>query len=210
MPASVAHGITHQPPPPPVEHEWGGGGEGRGSSRRASFAGLFLMSAASAMVFAAFTAAFIARRGLSDDWAGIPKPPILWVNTAILLLSSLALEAGRRALKTGARARFTAFWTAATALGVLFLLGQTAAWMQLRSAGIYVATSAGSSFFYVLTAAHAAHLLPAVAALAWVDVQALRLRLGPARRTAIDITALFWHFLDSIWILLMVLFYVWA
>jgi heme/copper-type cytochrome/quinol oxidase subunit 3 len=43
-----------------------------------------------------------------------------------------------------------------------------------------------------------------------VDAQALRLRLGPARRTAIDITAVFWHFLDAIWILLMVLFYVWA
>jgi cytochrome c oxidase subunit 3 len=77
-------------------------------------------------------------------------------------------------------------------------------------AGIHVATSPGSACFYVLTAAHAAHLLGGLAALAWVDAQALRLRLGPARRTAIDITAVFWHFLDGVWILLMVLFYVWA
>jgi cytochrome c oxidase subunit 3 len=169
-----------------------------------------LLLASSAMVFAAFTVAFVARRGLSDDWAGIPKPPILWVDTAILLASSLALEASRRALNAGRRSRFTAFWTAATALGVLFLLGQAWAWAQLRAAGIHVATSPGSACFYVLTAAHAAHLLGGLAALAWVDAQALRLRLGPARRTAIDITAVFWHFLDAIWILLMVLFYVWA
>jgi cytochrome c oxidase subunit 3 len=82
--------------------------------------------------------------------------------------------------------------------------------VELRHAGIYVATNPSSSFFYVLTAAHALHLLGGVAALAWVDVQALRLRLGPARRTAIDVTAVFWHFLDGIWIFLMVLFYVWG
>jgi heme/copper-type cytochrome/quinol oxidase subunit 3 len=44
----------------------------------------------------------------------------------------------------------------------------------------------------------------------YVDVQALRLRLGPAKRTAIDVTAVFWHFLDGLWIYLMVLFYVWG
>jgi len=169
-----------------------------------------LLLAASTIVFAALTAAFVARRGLSDDWASTPKPPILWVNTAILLISSLALDGSRRALKTGDRGRFTACWTAATALGILFLLGQAWAWMELRHAGIYVATNPGSSFFYVLTAAHAIHLLPGLAALAWVDVQALRLRLGPARRTAIDVTAVFWHFLDGIWILLMLMFYVWG
>jgi cytochrome c oxidase subunit 3 len=162
------------------------------------------------MVFAALTAAFVARRGLSDDWASMPKPPILWVNTAILLGSSLALDRSRHALKAGDRSRFNALWTAATALGILFLAGQAWAWVELRHAGIYVATNPSSSFFYVLTAAHALHLLGGVAALAWVDVQALRLRLGPARRTAIDVTAVFWHFLDGIWIFLMVLFYVWG
>ena len=82
--------------------------------------------------------------------------------------------------------------------------------MELRRAGIYVATNPSSSFFYILTAAHALHLLGGMAALIWVEVQALRLRLGPARRTTIDVTAVFWHFLDGIWILLMILFYAWG
>jgi cytochrome c oxidase subunit 3 len=166
--------------------------------------------AASTMVFASLSSAFVVRRGLSDDWATMPKPPILFVNTVVLLASSLVLDLSRRSLKAGDRSRFNLYWTAATALGVLFLAGQAAAWLQLKAAGVYVATNPSSSFFYVLTAAHAFHLLGGVSALLYVDVQAWRLRLGPAKRTAIDVTAIFWHFLDGLWVYLMILFYVWG
>jgi cytochrome c oxidase subunit 3 len=162
------------------------------------------------MVFAAFTSALVVRRGLSDDWSPTPKPPILFVNTAVLLLSSIALEMARRALKSGARAKFNTWWTTGTALGMLFLGGQWLAWLELKAAGVYIATNPSSSFFYVLTASHAFHLLGGLGALAYVDVQALRLQLGPAKRTAIDVSAIFWHFLDGIWLYLMVLFYVWG
>jgi len=212
MPASLTHGTVNLPPPPPVEHGWGGGGSPGplGSSRRAAFTGLFVLLAASVMVFAAFTSAFVVRRGLGDDWASTPKPAILWVNTAVLLISSLVLDRSRHALRAGDRGKFNFWWTAATALGALFLLGQAYAWRRLAQSGIYVATNPSASFFYVLTAAHAFHLVGGVAALLWVNVQALRLRLGPGKRTAIDVTAVFWHFLDGVWIYLMVLLYVWG
>jgi cytochrome c oxidase subunit III len=212
MPGILTHDILKGPPPPPVEGGWGGdeGSGGRGSSRKASFTALFVLLAASTMVFAAFTSAFVVRRGLSDDWVSMPKPPILFVNTVLLLASSALLEMARRALRSGGRARFNTWWTAATVLGILFLIGQAMAWRELKSAGVFVATNPSSSFFYVLTACHAFHLLGGISALVYVDVQALRLSLGPAKRTAIDISAMFWHFLDGIWIYLMVLFYVWG
>jgi cytochrome c oxidase subunit III len=150
------------------------------------------------------------RRGMSDDWTSLPKPPVLFVNTVVLILSSVILDFSRRALKAGDRSRFNLWWTIATALGITFLLGQAYAWRQLNDAGYFVSTNPASSFFYVLTASHAFHLLGGVAALLYVDVQALRLRLGPAKRTAIDVTAIFWHFLDGLWVYLMVLFYVWG
>ncbi|SPF55297.1 Cytochrome c oxidase, subunit III (fragment) [Candidatus Sulfopaludibacter sp. SbA4] len=130
------------------------------------------------------------------------------MNTVVLLASSLVLDLSRRSLKAGDRSKFNLWWTAATALGVLFLAGQAVAWLQLKAAGVYVSTNPSSSFFYVLTAAHAFHLLGGVSALLYVDVQAWRLRLGPAKRTAIDVTAIFWHFLDGLWVYLMLLFYV--
>jgi cytochrome c oxidase subunit 3 len=213
MAGSITHDILKGPPPPPVDRGWGGGGggsDGRGSSRRASFTGLFVLIAASTMVFAAFTSAFVVRRGLSDDWASMPKPAILFVNTAVLLASSVVLDVSRRALKKGNRSQFNFWWTLATGLGILFLLGQAYAWRELKDAGVYVSTNPASSFFYVLTASHAFHLLGGVLALVYVDVQALRLRLGPAKRTAIDVSAIFWHFLDGLWLYLMVLFYVWG
>lgn len=162
------------------------------------------------MVFAALTTAFVMRRGIAEDWVSMHKPPILWANTLVLLVSSFVLDRARHALKARDRSRFNFWWTSATVLGVLFLLGQALAWRELKNAGIFIATTPASSFFYVLTAAHAFHLLGGVTALVYVDVQALRLRLGPAKRTAIDVSAIFWHFLDGVWLYLMLLFYVWG
>ena len=162
------------------------------------------------MVFAALTSAMVVRRGLSGDWVSMHKPPVLWINTAILLASSVALEMARRALKARARDRFNGWWTSGTALGLLFLGGQALAWQQLRDAGVFIATNPSSSFFYIFTASHALHLLGGVIALLYVDVQALRWSLGPGKRTAIDVSAVFWHFLDVLWIYLMALFYLWG
>ena len=215
MAATVTHDVV-QGPPPPIDLGWGGGGggdsDGRGADRRAAFTGLFVGLAACIMLFAALTSAFVVRRGLADmnDWTSIQKPTILFWNTGILLLSSILLDRSRRALKAGARSDFNVWWSAATLLGILFLGGQTFAWYQLKQAGVFISSNPASSFFYVFTVAHAFHVLGGVAALLYVDVQALRLRLGPAKRTAIDVTAVFWHFLDGLWLYLMVLFYVWG
>jgi cytochrome c oxidase subunit 3 len=162
------------------------------------------------MVFAAFTSAYWVRRGMSNDWTAFPMPRILWVNTAVLIASSVVLELARRSLKEGRRTEFNKYWTAGTVLGILFLLGQAFAWKELSHAGIFVATNPSSSFFYLLTAAHGVHILGGLSALVYVDVQALRLRLGPRKRTAVDVSAMFWHFVDGLWIYLMALFLVWG
>ena len=172
--------------------------------------GLFVLLAATTMAFAAFTSAFVVRRGMSNDWVDFRMPRILWINTAVLLVSSVLLELARRSLKTGRRSDFNRYWTAGTILGVVFLLGQAWAWRELWVAGIFVATNPSSSFFYLLTAAHGLHIAGGLAALGYVDVQALRLRLGPGKRTAVDVTAVFWHFIDGLWIYLMLLFLVWG
>jgi len=169
-----------------------------------------VLLAASVMLFAAFTSAFFVRRGLGNDWVDTPLPRILWLNTAVLLVSSVAIELARRALRSGRRTAFNRFWTAGTISGALFLAGQYIAWQQLNAAGVYIATNPSSSFFFLLTCVHAVHLIGGISALGYNDLQALRLRLGPGKRTAVDVSAYFWHFLDAIWIYLMVLFFFWG
>lgn len=212
MASRLSDDTIQGPPPPPIHRGWGGDGpsDGPGASRRASFILLVLLVIATTVVFLAFIAALLMRRSIASDWVSTPKPLVLWWNTAVLLASSGCLEKARRTLRAGNRSQFNLWWTIATGLGVLFLLGQALAWRQLKAEGLYIASNPSTSFFYILTAAHAAHLLGGITALIYVDVQALRFSLGPGKRTAVDMSAIFWHFLDGLWLLLMAVFYVWG
>ena len=191
-------------PPRPPE----GGGEG--SRRRDDGAhdiqryktGAWLLMGAITMVFAGFVSAYIVRRGASTDWRPIPKPPILWANTAVLLASSVTIERARR--------RKSTTWLGATSLlGAAFLIGQYIAWRQLRAAGIYLASNPSSSFFYLLTGTHGLHLLGGAAALFYVAIRATMQAGWSGRPAAVEATALYWHFMDGLWLFVFFLVFLW-
>jgi cytochrome c oxidase subunit 3 len=168
------------------------------------------MMCASLMTFGAMFCAMIVRRGLSNDWHPLPLPRILWWNTAILLLSSVAIDLGRRLLRRQRRQAFNIVWTVGCVMGSWFLIGQIIAWKQLESHGFYMHGNPSSAFFYVLTWAHAAHVVGALAAVYYVEFLGLRYELGPNRRNWVAGSALFWHFLDVLWLGIMGLFAFWA
>jgi cytochrome c oxidase subunit 3 len=213
----------------------GGWGEGRPDDHRDRLRryriGMFFALAAVVMLFVSFTSAYIVRQGVgtwSDasaryvtDWKPIALPPILWINTIILLASSFTLAMARRALsrklQKKAAPRGGASPVAAPALivnkqrsipwlgitsvlGAGFLIGQLLAWGELRRLGIFVSTNPSSSFFYVLTGAHGIHLLGGVLALAYVGVTSLLRKPLATRFLVVDVTALYWHFMDFLWI----------
>ncbi len=199
--------------PPPVDpHPPGGGGgddsdrPGKGQSSTTSIIGIVVLMCASTMTFGAMFCAMLARRALSNDWHPIPLPRILWWNTAVLLLSSVAIDTGRRLLRRQKRQAFNLAWTVGAALGSWFLIGQIIAWKQLESHGFYLRGNPSSAFFYVLTWAHAAHVVGALAAVYYVEYRGLRYELGPNRRNWVNTSALFWHFLDVLWLGIMGLF----
>jgi len=152
------------------------------------------------MLFAAFTSALVVRKGMSFDWVLFRVPRVLWLNTFLLMASSVTLELSRRSLGAGAAKEFVRWLSATVVLGLGFLGGQLIAWRELAARGIYLATNPGSSFFYVLTATHGIHLLGGVVALAYVFLRARRIAFGGARRTPVDVTAIYWHFMDALWI----------
>lgn len=92
----------------------------------------------------------------------IYSPPILWVNTALLVLSSVGLEMAKGAQLAGRLHRVRVWLLVSAALGVAFLGGQVFAWRQLGDSGIFLPTSPHSSFFYMLTGVHAVHVLGGV------------------------------------------------
>jgi cytochrome c oxidase subunit 3 len=173
-------------------------------------AGVIIGMMASTMTFLALASTLILRHTLFQGWVSLPVPKILWPNTGLLLLSSVAIEMARHALKRGDRARFNLLWWCGTVLGAGFLAGQTVAWLQLRAHGVFMSTNPSHGLFYVLTLTHAAHAVGALIALIWVGVAGLRYQLGPAKRTGVLVTSIFWHFLDIMWLCLMALFLVWG
>jgi cytochrome c oxidase subunit 3 len=205
-------------PPPPIEPElpYGGGDNNdrdrpeKGSSRGTSITGIIVLMCASTMTFAALVSAMVVRRGLNNDWSTVGLPRILYWNTAAIVISSVLIDAARRSLRAGKRLRFNWLWSAGTILGTGFLIGQVIAWNQLEARGFYVSGHPSTAFFYVLTWAHAAHVVGALAAVMYVEYRALRYELGPSRRTMVDVSAIFWHFLDVLWLCIMGLFVFWA
>jgi len=162
--------------------------------------GMYFALTGIVMLFAAFTSALVVRKGMSFDWVSFKVPAVLWLNTFVLLVSSATMELSRRSLSTGLASEFIRWLSATVILGLGFLGGQLVAWRELASRGIYLVTSPGSSFFYVLTAAHGIHLMGGVVALAYVAFRAHKIAFGRARRTPLDVTAIYWHFMDALWI----------
>jgi cytochrome c oxidase subunit III len=183
--------------------------------------GTWLLLAGVVMFFAAFTSAFLVRRGISFDWRPFHLPAILWLNTVILIASSFTIDRARREVKRPRSSGLSPAegsgspavagdaclsWLAATSvLGLIFLAGQYIAWRELRTAGVYVASNPASSFFYLLTGAHGLHILGGIVALTYVVLSAWRRPSWPRKRAAVEATALYWHFMDGLWVYLFLL-----
>jgi cytochrome c oxidase subunit 3 len=140
-------------------------------------------------------------------------PRLLWLSTALIVLSSFAFEIARRTLKSGNRGAYQRFLLLTVLLGLGFLVTQWLAWRQLVGLGIYVGTNPHSSFFYVLTGAHGLHLLGGVLALDYLLLRSWRRGNevhGVAKRQAIvNAVALYWHFMGGLWIYLFLLLFLW-
>ena len=163
--------------------------------------GLTVYFAVAMVMFSLLTAAYLMRMGLhaamghnGEDWVAMPDPPLLWINSAILIGSSLAWEVARlAALRDGQRQAVLAS-VAGAALGLCFLVGQWLLWRHYQVAGYYLSANPANAFFYLLTALHGCHIIGGLVA-AGRALVARNLR-------HIRLCAVYWHFLLLVWLLL--------
>ncbi len=161
------------------------------------------------MFFAALTSAMIVRQGLSGDWLPFSLPPVLYVSTAVLVLSSFTIERARKELLQSNPDALRRWVNVSACLGLAFLACQLLGWQALSGRGIYLASNPASSFYYLLTAGHGAHLLGGIAALGYIWARVRGSRPWPTRVAAVEATALYWHFLDVLWIYILGLLLFW-
>lgn len=184
-----------------------GSGDGHsGTPRRAYLTVIQLALAGIIMFFMALTSSFLVRKGVGNDWIAFSLPRILWVNTVILLASSMTIYVARRRLQGAEKSAFKRWWAATTGLGILFLGGQLIAWRQLAGQGVFLASNPSSSFFYVFTAAHGLHLLGGILALFYVSQRNWQ-RSRISQMTATQVASIYWHCMDGLWVFLFALLY---
>jgi cytochrome c oxidase subunit 3 len=197
-------------PEPP--HPGGGGGNGdKGGQPRkppqARYSTAIILGMISILMFFLVPCtAFIVLEHTSKSWVPLHLPKILWLNTAILLVSSYTLEKARKRLLAADLPGFRKLWRVTIILGVSFLVGQFIAWLQLVVSGVYIASNQATSFFYIFTAAHAVHLLGGIAALLYVAIHDFE-KGQISQQTAVQISEYYWHFLDGLWIFLLLVLY---
>jgi cytochrome c oxidase subunit 3 len=224
---------------PPTDKRTGGNGDGdnwsrqpqgsRGPRERLSRArvGMFFVLFVVAMLFIALISAdlvtranghFDAHNVYVKDWQPTAVPAILWLNTLLLLISTMTAEAARRRmfrehdlmeewLGIGRPiSRRATLWLSVTlALGLAFLAGQYKAWMQLAARHAYLRHNPSSHFFYLLTATHAVHLVFGITALIVALVVLQRSRSLGTRQIFVDSTVWYWHAMSALWMLLFAL-----
>ncbi|HTC57128.1 MAG TPA: cytochrome c oxidase subunit 3 [Candidatus Sulfotelmatobacter sp.] len=214
----------HEPPKIELDHlpsqgSGNGGGQNlaptngdlrrvKDSSPPPASTGIWVGLAAITMTFAAFTSALIVRQGTAP-LVHITLPPVLYLNTLSIIASSITLEIARRRIASfmgGARDKGgenPARWLYITLfLGLLFVAGQTFAWLQLKAQGFGLATNISYSFFYVLTVAHALHVFGGLGGLVRVIG---KLNKSVLRRSTLDATSRYWHFMGVLWLYLFLL-----
>jgi len=171
--------------------------------------GLGVFLAVVGCLFALFASAYFMRMEVSD-WRAMPLPRILWVNTGILVLSSVALQiavvASRRdQLDTTRLALVTGGLTA-----LIFLAGQLLAWRDLTDSGYPLDANPANSFFYLLTAMHGLHIVGGLVALARTTYKAWGAAPRERLQLSVELCAMYWHFLLFIWLAIFVLLAGWA
>ncbi len=161
--------------------------------------GVFLAVATS--LFALLIAAYNMRMA-GEDWARLTLPSVLWLNTGVLVLASVAMQWTRVAARREQTDNVKSGLIAAGALSFCFLAGQLWAWQQLDASGYFLSANPANAFFYLLTAVHGLHLLGGLWVWARTTARALRGANAGAMRLSVELCAVYWHYLLVVWVVL--------
>ena len=179
------------------------------SSLPAAKIGLGVFLAVVGSLFALFISAYSMRMNMVD-WRTLPVPALLWFNTGVLVLSSLALQWAHVAARRDDIDGVIVGLCAGGASAITFLVGQLLAWRELSAAGYFLASNPANSFFYLITAVHGLHLMGGLVALGRTIAKVMRGAEASQIRLSVDLCTIYWHFLLVVWLVLLGLLTGWT
>ncbi len=168
---------------------------------------LFVACASMMMMFAGLTSAYIIRQA-AGNWLEFTLPRLFYINTGVILLSSVLLQASYIAFERENALLYRVLMALGFITGLAFLVLQYQAWQVMDLNGVRFDGNPSGSFVYVLSGIHALHLLGGMAALVVALMHAflLPVRFTPRRKLRFELTLIFWHFVDVLWIYLLLFF----
>ena len=172
--------------------------------------GLGVFLAVAGALFPLFISAYSMRMSMVD-WRTMPVPKVLWFNTGVLILSSVALQWAYIAARRNDMDGVIVGLLAGGAAAITFLAGQLLAWKQLGAAGYFVASNPANSFFYMITAVHGLHLTGGLVALGRTTAKVWRQDATTTEmRLSVELCTIYWHFLLLVWLVLLGLLTGWT
>lgn len=168
---------------------------------------LYVGIASMVMLFVAWSSAYLVRKS-AGNWLEFPLPPMFYVSTAVILLSSVTLQLAHYFFLKGKESLYKALLVITLLLGLGFLYTQYSGWQEMLALGITMDGNPSGSFVYVISGAHAAHLIGGIAALGLALVHAFALPFKPTarRKVRLELTLTYWHFVDLLWVYLILFF----
>jgi cytochrome c oxidase subunit III len=168
---------------------------------------LWVAIASIVMMFAGLTSAFIVKAN-QTNFKLITIPKVFWISTAVILISSITLQAGLRAFKQRAMSQYRVLMAVTLILGVVFVILQWMGFDELWATGITFQGSGAGQFLYVIFGLHAIHVVGGVIVLIVMLLKAFSAKVKLYSSVPLEVTATYWHFVDLLWIYLLVFFMV--
>jgi cytochrome c oxidase subunit III len=167
---------------------------------------LWLSMVSMVMMFAGLTSGYIVRQAQAN-WLVFELPQVFIYSTIIIILSSISMYWAQRSVSKNDRGGLTKGLTVTLLLGMAFCMTQFSAWSELVDQGIYFIGNPAGSFLYVLSALHLAHLVGGMLYLTIVTARSYQGRYNAENHLPIELCAIFWHFLDLLWVYLFIFLY---
>lgn len=166
---------------------------------------LWLFIVSIVMIFASLTSAYIVRQA-EGDWLFFKIPPIFYLSTAVIVLSSISMQLAYLQAKKDNINGIKLWLGLTTILGFGFLVTQWQGWQELRLVGVFFSgedANVSGSFFYVLSGLHGAHIVSGIIYLLIILFATFRYQIHSKSLTRIQMCGTFWHFLGGLWIYLL-------
>jgi len=166
---------------------------------------LWVAIASIIMMFAGLTSAFIVKSGQAN-WQEVQTPKLFWYSTAVILISSITIQASLRAFKQRSMAQFRTLFLTTLALGIIFVVLQWQGFQWLWQHGVRFEGAGEGQFLYIIFGLHAIHVIGGLIALIVLAAKQYFSKTRSYNTTPIEIMSTYWHFVDLLWIYLFVFF----